>query len=80
MAEANEQTERSQEAFEARNAELAKQIPNTTMATGGCDSWYLDESGRPNIYPFPSTQYRQEMLNFSEYRLMTAVKPESQPA
>lgn len=62
----------SQVAYEAYNAEMAKQIPKTTWATGGCDSWYLDKSGQPNIYPFPPAQYRQEMLNpdFSEYRLM----------
>ena len=67
----------SQEAYEAYNAELAKQIPKTTWATGGCDSWYLDKSGQPNIYPFPPAQYRQEMLNpdFSEYRLLTEVEP-----
>lgn len=67
------------EAYDAYNAILAKQIPKTTWATGGCDSWYLDKSGLPNIYPFPPAQYRQEMLNpdFSEYRLLTTVAPES---
>lgn len=69
----------SQEAYEAYNAEMAKQIPKTTWATGGCDSWYLDKSGQPNIYPFPPAQYRQEMLNpdFGEYRLLKAVEPEA---
>ncbi len=72
----------SQKAYEAYNAEMAKQIPKTTWATGGCDSWYLDKSGQPNIYPFPPAQYRQEMLNpdFSEYRLLASVEPEARAA
>ena len=67
----------SQEAYEAYNAKMAVQIPKTTWATGGCDSWYLDKSGQPNVYPFPPAQYRQEMLNpdFSEYRLLGKVEP-----
>lgn len=70
-----------QEAFEAYNALMATQIPKTTWATGGCDSWYLDKSGQPNIYPFPPAQYRQEMLNpdYSEYRLMKTVASETAP-
>ena len=66
-------------AYEAYNEELARAIPNTTWATGGCDSWYLDRTGKPNIYPFPPAQYRREMraADFTEYRLMHDVAPET---
>ncbi len=66
------------EAYDAYNANMAKQIPKTTWATGGCDSWYLDKSGQPNIYPFSPDTYRRDMQNpdFSEYRLMEAVTAE----
>lgn len=62
----------TREAYETYNATMARAIPNTTWATGGCDSWYLDTSGRPNIYPFSPSRYRQDMKNpdFSEYRLL----------
>lgn len=62
----------TREAYDAYNAEMATAIPHTTWATGGCDSWYLDKSGQPNIYPFPPSRFREDMLNpdFSEYRLM----------
>ncbi|MEM6485456.1 MAG: NAD(P)/FAD-dependent oxidoreductase [Pseudomonadota bacterium] len=55
--------------FQAYNRYLAKGVAGTTWATGGCDSWYLDASGTPNLYPYPPVQYRQEMRNpdFSEY-------------
>ncbi|MEL7042244.1 MAG: NAD(P)/FAD-dependent oxidoreductase [Pseudomonadota bacterium] len=58
-----------QEAFKAYNEELARGVVDTTWATGSCESWYLDASGTPNLYPFPPAQYRDEMRNpdFSEY-------------
>ena len=67
------------EAYDAYNAEMAKQIPKTTWATGGCESWYLDKSGQPNIYPYPPATYRADMENpvFSEYRLMEQVTAEA---
>lgn len=60
-----------QEAYDSYNAYLSEGIPQTTWATGGCDSWYLDASGVANIYPYPPKQYRNDMLNpdFAEYRL-----------
>ena len=68
----------SEEAYRAYNTEMAKAIPRTTWATGGCDSWYLDSTGQPNIYPFPPAQYRYDMHHpdFSEYRLLREVDPE----
>lgn len=67
----------TQEAYDAYNAAMAEAIPNTTWATGGCDSWYLDASGKPNIYPFPPAVFRRDMQNpdFSEYRLLRDAAP-----
>lgn len=69
----------TQEAYEAYNATMAAAIPTTTWATGGCDSWYLDKSGKPNIYPFPPSVFRHEMHNpdFSEYRMMRDVQAQA---
>ncbi len=66
----------TKQAFDAYNAEMGKEIPTTTWATGGCDSWYLDKSGQPNIYPFPPEQYRNDMKNpvFSEYDLVENIE------
>ena len=62
----------TQEAFEAYNAELRATLPHTIWATGGCDSWYLDKTGLPNLYPWPAARFRDEMKrpDFSEYRLI----------
>ncbi|MAL94890.1 MAG: monooxygenase [Haliea sp.] len=59
-----------QEAYEAYNQAMSRDIGKSTWATGGCDSWYLDATGTPNIYPWLPQQYREDMLNpdFSEYR------------
>ncbi len=59
-----------QEAYEAYNRAMSRDIGKSTWATGGCDSWYLDATGTPNIYPWLPQRYREDMLNpnFSEYR------------
>jgi len=61
-----------QSAFEQYNAKMAQAVTRTVWFTGGCNSWYLDPNGVPNIYPWPPAQYRREMKNpdFSEFRLM----------
>lgn len=61
------------EAYDAYNTAMGEAITQSTWATGGCDSWYLDKSGRPNIYPWLPDVYRAEMLNpdFSEYQMIT---------
>ncbi|MEM9724764.1 MAG: NAD(P)/FAD-dependent oxidoreductase [Pseudomonadota bacterium] len=60
-----------QEAYDAYNAAMAKDIGTTTWATGGCDSWYLDASGTPNLYPWLPSRYRREMRKpeFGEFRM-----------
>ena len=64
-----------QEAYDDYNEKMAAAIGTSTWATGGCDSWYLDKSGKPNIYPWLPDVYRHDMKNvdFSEYHLMEEV-------
>ncbi|MFT4614153.1 MAG: cation diffusion facilitator CzcD-associated flavoprotein CzcO [Bacteroidia bacterium] len=63
--------EAKQSACDAYNASMAAGIKNTTWATGGCNSWYFDSSGKPNLYPWLPTHYLKAMHNpdFSEYDL-----------
>ena len=42
-----------QDAYAAYNKAMAERVPQTVWASGGCDSWYFDKSGTPNLYPFP---------------------------
>lgn len=60
----------TQEAFDDYNAEIRETLPKTIWATGGCDSWYLDKTGLPNLYPWPPSRFRKEMKrpDFGEYR------------
>lgn len=71
-------------AFKAYNAAMTEAVKRTVWVTGGCQSWYLDKEGIPNIYPWTPAQYRREMRNpdFSEFRLikegdLPAAKPAS---
>ena len=63
--------EAKQSACDTYNASMADGIKNTTWATGGCNSWYFDASGKPNLYPWMPTLYLKDMHNpdFSEYEL-----------
>ena len=62
----------SQSAFDEYNAAMGEAINSTTWATGGCQSWYIDKSGVPNLYPWDPMRYLKEMHNplFTEYRLI----------
>jgi hypothetical protein len=64
-----------EDAFAAYNESMQKAIAGTVWVTGGCTSWYMDASGRPNLYPWIPTRYLADMRNphFDEYRLMTDV-------
>ncbi len=64
-----------QSAFETYNQAMAEAVRHTIWFTGGCQSWYLDKEGVPNIYPWTPARYRREMRNpdFNEYRLMKDV-------
>jgi cation diffusion facilitator CzcD-associated flavoprotein CzcO len=47
------------DAFASFIAELRERQPRTVWATGGCSSWYLDESGRdPTNWPGYTIEYR----------------------
>lgn len=61
-----------EESFAAYNAEINEGLPNTIWVRGGCNSWYLDKTGLPNLYPFSPARFRKEMRSpdFSEYRLI----------
>lgn len=60
----------TREAFEAYNAEIREALPRTIWVTGGCNSWYLDKTGLPNLYPWSPSRFRREMRrpDFGEYR------------
>lgn len=59
-----------QDTFDAFNKAMVKEVVGTTWATGGCDSWYIDKTGTPNLYPWhPSIFYKEmEQPDFSEYQ------------
>lgn len=63
------------EAFDEYNAAMSAAVENTVWVTGGCQSWYLDPTGKPNLYPWAPRRFRKEMKrpNFSEYRQMKEV-------
>lgn len=64
-----------QDAYAAYNKAMAERVPQTVWASGGCDSWYFDKSGTPNLYPFPPQQYLDDMHrpDFAEFRLIEDV-------
>ncbi|MDP6978478.1 MAG: NAD(P)/FAD-dependent oxidoreductase [Myxococcota bacterium] len=64
-----------QEAFDVYNAAMREAVPNTIWVTGGCNSWYLDKTGLPNLYPWSASRFRKEMKrpDFSEYRCIEEV-------
>ena len=61
-----------QSAFDDYNSAMGEAIKDTTWYTGGCDSWYIDRSGVPNLYPWSPARYLREMHSpdFSEYHLI----------
>lgn len=64
-----------QSAFDDYNNAMAQDIKRTIWFTGGCQSWYLDKDGIPNLYPWTPARFRREMSNpdFGEFRLMKDV-------
>ena len=63
-------------ACERYNKSMQSAISQTVWVTGGCDSWYMDKTGTPNLYPFPPRQYLDEMKHpdFSEYCLLDSME------
>jgi cyclohexanone monooxygenase len=61
-----------EEAFEAYNEEIKRGLQKTIWVRGGCQSWYLDKTGLPNLYPFSPKRFRREMQrpDWDEYRMI----------
>ncbi|MEM8659665.1 MAG: NAD(P)/FAD-dependent oxidoreductase, partial [Pseudomonadota bacterium] len=64
------------DAYEQYNADMLEAVDNTVWVTGGCSSWYMDKTGKPNLYPFPPERYLKDMQNpvFAEYQLISSVQ------
>ena len=62
-----------QEAFDEFNQLISEAVVKTVWATGGCDSWYIDKTGKPNLYPWHPRQFYKEMAkpDFDEYRWLS---------
>jgi cation diffusion facilitator CzcD-associated flavoprotein CzcO len=58
-------------AYAAYNDAMNEAVKTTVWATGGCDSWYIDKTGTPNLYPWMPNRYLRDMRrpDFSEYVL-----------
>ena len=68
--------EAAQDAF---SREVQRRLEASVWQTGGCNSWYRDESGRnTNNWPGFQLEYRRRTreLNLDEYRLVKASEPE----
>lgn len=61
-----------QSACDDYNAAIGVAIKKTSWVTGGCDSWYIDKTGTPNLYPWYPVRYLKEMHNpdYAEYHLV----------
>ncbi len=57
-------------ATESFNAKLRAAMPDTVWTTG-CDSWYLNKDGVPEVWPFTPAQHRAMLANTdpAEYEL-----------
>ncbi len=57
-------------------------MAKSVWLTGGCQSWYLDETGHsPVLYPNFSTQFWRSLRRFreDEYELEPARRPATEP-
>lgn len=70
-----------QEAYDDYNAAMSEAVTHTVWATGGCQSWYIDKTGKPNLYPWAPKRFREEMANvdFSEFRLISELPQQVMP-
>jgi cation diffusion facilitator CzcD-associated flavoprotein CzcO len=62
------------EVQDAYNEELQKSLEGTVWTSGGCASWYLDDTGRnPTLWPGASWRFRQRTRRFdpAAYELRT---------
>ena len=49
-------------ATESYNAQLRAAMPDTVWTTG-CDSWYLNKDGVPEVWPFTPAKHRAMLAN-----------------
>jgi hypothetical protein len=64
------------EVQDAYNEELQERLQGTVWSTGGCSSWYLDDTGRnTTLWPGSTWPFRQKTRRFdaSCYELRTRV-------
>lgn len=56
------------------NATMVNAASKTVWASGGCNSWYIDASGIPNLYAHSAKVFHRDMRkpDFSEYQLKRA--------
>lgn len=68
----------AREAYDEYNAAMVDAVQDTVWMTGGCQSWYFDKTGIPNLYPWAPRRWAKEMKHpdFSEYRLIEKVEQE----
>lgn len=63
--------------------EVAEQMQGTVWVSGGCDSWYLDETGRNStLWPGSVGSFRRRVAPFDpeEYRLNGHALPRAEPS
>lgn len=73
----------SPDAFTRYNDAMRDAIRKTVWVTGGCNSWYIDKTGLPNLYPWKPVRYLREMHapQFGEFQMTAEVaKPGMQRA
>jgi hypothetical protein len=67
--------EPTQHAQNAYVAEIDRKMRHTVWSLGGCNSWYIDDTGRNSvIWPGFTFTYRRRLQNFDpgEYQPVTA--------
>jgi cation diffusion facilitator CzcD-associated flavoprotein CzcO len=64
-----------EESYLAYNEAMREALPKTVWMSGGCTSWYMDDSGLPNLYPWAPERYLKSMRNpkFDEFHLRNEV-------
>jgi cation diffusion facilitator CzcD-associated flavoprotein CzcO len=61
------------EAMQRYNEAMRAAIKDTVWVAGGCQSWYLDASGLPALWPWTFSRYKRELEGapLSEFELRT---------
>ncbi|MER5206660.1 NAD(P)/FAD-dependent oxidoreductase [Streptomyces sp. NPDC002825] len=70
-------------AVNAWNRKVQTRMERTVWKSGGCNSWYLDASGRnTTLWPGTTAEFRREtrQVDLSEYEVIRATEPAPGPA